>query len=87
GIAGVLNSAFRYSTDVVALAEIIVFQIAAGRAAGSSEELKKKYRIASLIAVVVPLVLAPIFRYALLVPLPTEGGIIDLMSLIYFSLR
>ncbi|MGC9313516.1 MAG: hypothetical protein ACP5IA_12580 [Sediminispirochaetaceae bacterium] len=87
GIAGILNSVFRYATDVVALGEIIFFHIAAARAGRSSEVLKKRYKIASLIAVVVPLVLAPIFRYALLVPLPTEGGIIDLMSLIYFSLR
>lgn len=87
GIARLLNSVFRYATDVVALGEIIFFHIAAARVGRSSEVLKKRYKIASLIAVVVPLVLAPIFRYALLVPLPTEGGIIDLMSLIYFSLR
>lgn len=87
GLADVINGLFKYSTDVVALLSIIVLHcIAFGMVRGSAEQ-KKRFFMAALISLVVPLILAPVFRYALLVPLPNEGGIIDLMSLIYYSVR
>jgi len=87
GFGRIINSGFKYSTDVAALMIILIFHLGAFLYGRSSEVLRKRYRIASLIAFAVPFVLAPIFRYKFLVPLPHEGGIIDLMSLIYFSLR
>lgn len=87
GAAENLNSLFRYASDVIALLLILIFHITALTDAYRSKVLKKRYMLSSIIAFSVPLILAPIFRYALLVPLPHEGGIIDLMSLIYFSLR
>lgn len=87
GLAEILNGIFKYSTDVVALVAIIGLHCVAFILARVSAVQKKKFMIAALISILVPLVLAPVFRYALLVPLPNEGGIIDLMSLIYYSVR
>ncbi len=87
GLADVINGLFKYGTDVVALLSIIVLHCFAFRMARGSAEQKKRFFVAALISLVVPLILAPLFRYALLVPLPNEGGIIDLMSLIYYSVR
>jgi len=82
-----LNSGFKYSTDVVALISILLFHGYAIKMSMGSIELKKKYLLSAVISIIVPLILAPVFRFALLVPLPNEGGIIDLMSLIYYSVR
>ena len=87
GLAEILNNGFKYSTDVVALISILLFHGYAIKMSIGSSELKKKYMISAIISILVPLVLAPVFRFALLVPLPNEGGIIDLMSLIYYSVR
>ncbi len=87
GLAEWINGLFKYSTDVVALVAIIGLHCVAFILARVSAVQKKKFMIAALISILVPFILAPIFRFALLVPLPNEGGIIDLMSLIYYSVR
>lgn len=87
GLADRINAVFEYSTDVAALLGIIVLNCGAFRMARGSADQKKRFLVAALISILVPLVLAPLFRYALLVPLPHEGGIIDLMSLIYYFVR
>ncbi len=87
GLAEKLNSGFEYSTDVIALVSILLFHGYAIRMSIGSSELKKKYMLSAVISIIFPLVLAPVFRFALLVPLPNEGGIIDLMSLIYYLVR
>jgi hypothetical protein len=49
-------------------------------------EWRRKYRISIIIALAVPLMLCPIFKYFLLVPLPYEGGVVEIMDLIRYSL-
>ena len=46
-----------------------------------------KFRVSLLVAFITPLVLTPVFRFLLFVRLPHEGGIVQLMQLIWFSLR
>lgn len=87
GLAQTLNRGFEYSTDVVALISILLLHGCAIKMTMGSGDLKKKYMLSAVISILVPLILAPVFRFALLVPLPNEGGIIDLMSLIYYSVR
>jgi len=87
GVGARINGLFTYMTDVLALLATIIVNVYAYLLARSDSELRKKFRLAFTIGLVVPLILIPTFRYALLVPLPVEGGIVDLMSLIYFSLR
>lgn len=87
GIADILNSAFTYSTDVVALVAIIAVNVYAYFLGRTDPEMRKRFRLAFALGVIVPLLLIPVFRFALLVPFPVEGGIVDLMGLIYFSLR
>ncbi len=86
-IANAFNAAFLYSTDVIALLAIILLVVVARRAVGADTELRKRFRVSLLVSLVTPAVLAPAFRYFLLVPLPHEGGIVELMNLIYYSLR
>ncbi|TVR01754.1 MAG: hypothetical protein EA403_10090, partial [Spirochaetaceae bacterium] len=87
GLGRTLNRAFLYATDVVALA-FLVSMIAFARVITRSDAaLRKKTRAALIVALVTPLVLIPLFRYFLRVQMPREGGIIELMHLVYYSLR
>ena len=52
-----------------------------------SPEHRRRFRIALTISVVVPLVLCPIFKYLLLVPLPVEGIAIEAMDHLSYALR
>ena len=72
GIDRILAKAFPYGTDIAVLVK--------GR-----HDLKRKYRIGMIVALCVPFVLCPIFKYFLLVPLPAEGMIVALMDAFYYS--
>ena len=72
---------------VIALTAAVIVLLSGRRAAGRIAHGVRTFRVAAVLAVVVPLVVTPLFRFVLLVRLPNEGGIVDLMGLIYFRLR
>ncbi|MGI6432411.1 MAG: hypothetical protein ACOXZ4_00875 [Sphaerochaetaceae bacterium] len=84
-----LNQLFIYTVDIIVLLMIAALMIwMKVKLRGSTvEDVKKKYNHAMLMSFLAPLVLVPVFRYMLRVPLPKEGGIVNLMSLIYYTLR
>jgi hypothetical protein len=45
---------------------------------------RKKFRTALIVAVVAPFVVCPIFKYFLLVPLPSEGLVVALLDAIWY---
>jgi len=75
-----------YATDILALVFIVTFSVYARMLAGDRADLRRKYRIAISVALCVPFVLCPIFKYFLLVPLPAEGMIVALMDALYYSI-
>lgn len=88
GLDKVLAKFFNYSLDIIALAMIIsitVVLLIQIRKSGNPE-YKKKFRSAMWMTYVTPLFIVPIFRYMLRVPLPREGAVVDLMSLLYYTL-
>jgi len=87
GIAAALQSAFKYSMDVVALLFFLVMLFYLRKMTRKREDYQKKWLIALIVTIVTPAVIAPVFRYLLLVPLPKEGGIIELLNLIYYTIR
>jgi hypothetical protein len=54
---------------------------------GSDGALKKRLRMTLIMSIVPSLVLIPSFKYFLLVPLPVEGGFIELMNIIRYAFR
>ncbi|MDA3956085.1 tripartite tricarboxylate transporter TctB family protein [Oceanispirochaeta sp.] len=87
GLSGVLNSILKYNMDILSLIFLIYLNIVARKMAKGFEIPKKLIRQVTIISLVVPLILCPLFRYFLLVPLPVEGGIIKLMNLVYYTIR
>lgn len=87
GLDKALNGAFRYAVDVLALVMLVAL-ILFVRASIKGDAVKGKMLSQSLLmSFVPPLVLVPTFRFFLRVPLPKEGGIMDLMYLVYYMFR
>ena len=89
GIDKAVNGLFVYSIDVLVLFMIVALIIFFSRLIkkAANVDYKKKFRQAMLMSFITPLFIVPIFRYMLRIPLPKEGGIVNLMSMIYYALR
>ena len=85
----VVNGLFFASMDVIGLAILTFFTVRTIRFAKHSDNpiVKKRLKHVLLVSFLVPLFIIPIFRYALRVPMPQEGVIINIMSRIYYALR
>jgi hypothetical protein len=81
-----LSGGFRYSMDILAC---IFFLLYVGYCRGCvrhlGEEPRAKFLMALVISIAVPLFAIPLFKYALLVPFPVEGGGIELMNIFWYS--
>jgi len=81
-----LNHTFNYFTDLLMLIFTIIFILYTRILIGENKALKEKFRLGMLVSFLTPLVLCPVFKYLLLVPLPKEGGIIQLFNYIRYVL-
>lgn len=84
GLPGLLDGRVPYPNDWLTLMFIIGYQVYARRQIRHSPALRKKYRMSLLLAVVPPFVICPIFKYFLLVPMPTEGLVTATMDAIWY---
>jgi hypothetical protein len=85
GLDRALAPAFQYITDTLSVLFILAYGVYAWRLVRSDPVLKRKYRISLLVSLSVPLILGPIFKYFLLVPLPCEGAVVALMDTIRYA--
>jgi hypothetical protein len=82
-----IRQAFPYGIDVLLLLLIIAFWLYTRLVVRADRRLVARLRTTIIVSVAVPLILVPIFKFGLLVPLPHEGGIIGIMSLLRYALR
>jgi hypothetical protein len=87
GLDDLLLGILSYNIDILALLFLVYLNIYSRIKAGIAGVPRKLIRQVTIISLVVPLILCPLFRYFLLVPLPVEGGIIKLMNLVYYAVR
>lgn len=87
GMGKVLNSLMIYSVDIIAIVLLAVLIIMMRRSLRGNPDYIRKFRHAMIVAFLTPLVLVPVFRFFLRVPLPKEGGIVDLMYILYYAIR
>jgi len=86
-LANRLNGTFAFATDVLVLFMIVILNITAALLAREKPQNRRRFRVGLAVSILTPLIVTPIFRFALLVPFPHEGGIVKLMQLIYYSIR
>jgi len=81
-----MGGAFRYSMDILVF---IFFLLYVGYCRSCvrnlGEEPRAKFLLALVISIAVPLFVVPLFKYALLVPFPVEGGGIEVMNIFWYS--
>ncbi len=86
----ILDSLFIFTTDIIATIELIILIVYIRKKINKNdnyEALKRKFKHAMYVALVTPVLVAAIFRFALRIPMPKEGFIMNFMYLIYYSIR
>lgn len=83
-----LEKLFFASMDIIALVSIIILIVNMTRFVRKNTELKleKKMKSVLLVSFITPLIIIPVFRFALRVPMPKEGIVVNLMSMLYYAL-
>ncbi len=85
-----LDSMFVFTTDILATIELIILIIYIRKKIKVSENyetLNIKYKHAIRVSIITPLAVAAIFRFALRIPMPKEGFIMNFMYLIYYAIK
>lgn len=90
---GVTHTRGSHAALLIDVAGVAVFAVLAAFAYASviigrePSDDRRRLRIALMISILVPLILCPTFKYLLLVPLPTEGVLIEAMDTLQYALR
>jgi hypothetical protein len=83
-LSSTLEASLSYAGDWLALVFIIAYCIYSLTLIRNIPQLRKKYRTALILAVVAPFTIGPIFKFFLLVPMPTEGMIVAVLETIWY---
>lgn len=81
-----IRPGFLYSMDVLVFLINVGYLVYSWLLIGPDREQQRKLRTAIIVSIVVPLIICPVFRYSLLVPLPHEGGVIAMFHYVRFTL-
>jgi hypothetical protein len=84
GIPAALDASLPYSSDWLTLVFILLYCIYVSRLVRHRLRLRKRYRTGLIVSLVAPLSIGSIFKYFLLVPMPTEGLIVTLMDAVRY---
>ncbi len=84
----VMSNVYYFMTDVFALAFITTYAVYAAFSIRGNMELRRKFWLSVLTAIIVPVILCTVFKYFLLVPLPKEGIVVEgILDAIRYSLH
>ncbi len=70
--------------DILVCCLIFAYCLYAWRLIRRVPDYRKKYRTSLLVGIVTPLIIGPIFKYFLMVPLPKEGLVVAFMDMIRY---
>jgi hypothetical protein len=84
GLNSFIHKTIPYPGDVLTLCFLLSYWIYAWRLVRKSPALRKKFRTGMIIAVATPFLVILIFKYFLLVPMPTEGLVIEFLDKVWY---
>jgi hypothetical protein len=84
GLNGPLGRIVPFPADILTTCFIVSYSVYAWMLVRSNPMLRKKYRTAMIIAFVAPFVVGIIFKYFLLVPMPSEGLIVAITDYVWY---
>lgn len=85
GAHAALNAVFPYAMDIVLLGFLAAYSAYCWRQIKDHAEYRQKFGLAIRVAVVGDLIIAPIFKYILIVPLPKEGMVTWLFDRFWYN--
>jgi hypothetical protein len=80
-----LGQVLPFARDILALMFIISYALYTWKLIRGNPAWRRKFRIGLIVAVAAPFIVCPIFKYFLLVPMPTEGLVVALLDAIWYS--
>ncbi len=80
GLDAAIGRSVPFAGDILAICFILAYCIYAWTLIRSRPPLRKKFRTSLIVALAAPFVIGPIFKYFLLVPMPTEGLIVAVLD-------
>lgn len=84
GLNESLSRIVPFPGDILVLCFCVAYCVYAWILIRNNAVLRKKYRTAMIVAIASPLIVGTIFKYFLLVPMPTEGLIVAVMDYIWY---
>jgi hypothetical protein len=84
GISDLSQSHLPYAADWLMLVFIIACCVYMRTLLQGKADLRRKFRLTLLLAVVAPLLVGFVFKYLLLVPMPTEGLVVAVMDALWY---
>jgi hypothetical protein len=84
GLNDPLGRIVPFPADILTICFIVSYSVYAWKLIGRNPMLRKKYRTAMIIAFVSPFLIGTIFKYFLLVPMPSEGLVVAVMDYFWY---
>lgn len=84
GLPKGLEATLPYPSDWLTLAYILFYCIYVFKLIRKQPQLRQKYKTGMILAVMAPFTIGSIFKYFLLVPMPTEGLVVALMDAVRY---
>jgi len=84
GLDGLFAEALEYPGDWLMLLCIVAYAVYARHLVKDRDALRRKYRTCLLLAVIAPFTVGIIFKFLLLVPMPFEGAVVELLDNIWY---
>jgi len=84
GLHASWTAGFYFASDIVGGAVLVAYLAVAAVFAGGAR--RSRYFKLVAISFLVPLILVPLFKYLLYIPLPREGGIVALMDVVRYDI-
>lgn len=87
GISFQLSTYYVYWSDILNLIFSLFYILYCWYLVKKNTIWRKKLLVTVMVAILVPVFICPIFRYFLLVPLPYEGVMTEIMHIVYYQLK
>ena len=85
GLASSLSETLPYAADTLTLIFIIAYGVYTRKLVAADDALRRKYRLTLILAIAAPLIIGSIFKFLLLVPMPTEGMVALALDAAWYS--
>jgi hypothetical protein len=84
GLNDPLGRIVPFPTDILTICFIVSYSVYAWKLIRRNPTLRKKYRNAMIVAFVSPFIVGMIFKYFLLVPMPSEGLVVAITDFFWY---